>query len=372
MKLKNTYVLSITALLIIIFAFIFTSCTAKVTQEDAAADEETQSGDALPGGEEEYPEDTEEIPEEPSKPEFVGKLTGLETTEELSNIRPVAIMINNIKVATPQQGISQADVIYEVLAEGGITRLLCLFTDYATLPETGSIRSSRDYYIDLSDAHDAIYVHCGGSPAAYETLSARKTENMDGISFNTPFYRNEWRKKNMGMEHSMMTTGDLLVKGIQQKGYRTTSDADQPLEFAEKDAAIGGEDASRMTLKYSYYATSVFKYDDEKKVYMKEQYGAPHIDSNNNEQLSFKNVLVLFCSHSGVLDSSGRIAVYFTGEGEGYYMSDGEYKKIKWTKQSRTSPYTLYEEDGSTELVLNPGKSYIGIAPTGSDVNFEA
>ena len=85
---------------------------------------------------EKTPDDTkpDDVPE---KPKLYNKLTGLETTEELSNIRPVGIMINNIKQATPQQGISQADVIYEVLAEGGISRLFCLFTDYASLPETG-------------------------------------------------------------------------------------------------------------------------------------------------------------------------------------------------------------------------------------------
>ncbi len=94
------------------------------------------------------PEEPQE-PQEPPVPEFVNKLTGEETTEELAGIRPIAMMINNIKAATPQQGISLADVMYEVLAEGGITRLLCLFTDYASLPETGSIRSSRDYFIDL-------------------------------------------------------------------------------------------------------------------------------------------------------------------------------------------------------------------------------
>lgn len=310
----------------------------------------------------------------PYVPEFINKLTGLETTEELADNRPVAIMINNIKKATPQQGISHADIVYEVLAEGGITRLLCLFNDYASLPETGSVRSARDYYIDLSDAHDAIYVHCGTSPMADEVLSARKTNNMNGIYFSTPFYRNQWRLQNMGTEHSLMTTGELLVKGIEKKGYRTESDAKQPLTFALEEQPVDEQatKADYAKLKYSYYATSEFDYDSENGVYLKSQYNDKHIDSNNDTQLSFENVIILYCEQGMVPgDDAGRLWVDFTGDGEGYYMSNGVVKGIKWHKDTRTSIYTLYEQDGQTELVLNPGKSYIGIAPIDAETVFE-
>lgn len=315
---------------------------------------------------------TDEVPEEPK---FYNKLTGLETTEELSNIRPVGIMINNIKQATPQQGISQADVIYEVLAEGGISRLFCLFTDYASLPETGSIRSSRDYYIDLADAHDAIYVHCGGSPAAYDTLKARGTNNMDGIYFSTPFYRNEWRKKHMGMEHSMMTTGERLVKGIEEKGYRTTSDFKQPFSFKESVSALEGEnvtDAKTIAVEFSYYAKSTFDYDETTGMYLKGQFNAPHIDSNNNAQLAFENVILLYASQGAVKnDEKGRIHVDFIGTGDGIYITNGKSEPIKWSKESRTSSYTLYKADGVTELLLNPGKTYVGLPPIGAKTDIQ-
>ena len=315
---------------------------------------------------------TDEVPEEPK---YYNKLTGLETTEELSNIRPVGIMINNIKQATPQHGISQADDIYEELAEGGISRLFCLFTDYASLPETGSIRSSRDYYIDLADAHDAIYVHCGGSPAAYDTLKARGTNNMDGIYFSTPFYRNEWRKKHMGMEHSMMTTGERLVKGIEEKGYRTTSDFKQPFSFKESVSALEGEnvtDAKTIAVEFSYYAKSTFDYDETTGTYLKGQFSAPHIDSNNNAQLAFENVILLYASQGAVKnDEKGRIHVDFIGTGDGIYITNGKSEPIKWSKESRTSSYTLYKADGATELLLNPGKTYVGIPPIGAKTDIQ-
>lgn len=319
------------------------------------------------------PSEESDVFKEPVLPEFVNKLTGMETTEELADIRPVAIMINNIKQALPQQGISQADIMYEVLAEGGITRLLCLFTDYATLPETGSVRSSRDYYIDLADAHDAIYVHCGTSPQATAVLKERNTNNMDGIYFSTPFYRNPDRQKNMGQEHSMMTTGERLVKGIEQKGYRTESDAAQPFKFNSVDTAMNsGNTANKMSLRFSYYQKVELEYDSTSGTYLKYQYGEPHMDSNNDTQLTFENAVVLYCEQGAVKgDSAGRLYVNFYGDGEGQYMSNGEYKNIKWHKDSRTSTYTLYEEDGVTELLLNPGKTYVAIAPTYVSAEFE-
>ena len=316
-----------------------------------------------------------EIPEElvvPEEPEFINKLTGEETTEELSCIRPVAIMINNIKTATPQHGISQADIVYEVLAEGGITRLLCLFTDYANLPVTGSVRSARDYYIDLSDAHDAIYVHCGTSPMADQTLAARKTENMNGMNFDIPFYRDSWRMKNMGYEHSLMTTGEMLTKGIEKKGYRTTSEATQPLSFKLEEEGFDGEAAQYVGVKFSYYAKTELEYDTELGEYSKKQYNSAHIDANTGEQLRFENALILLCEQGMVPgDEAGRLYVNFYGDGDGYYICDGAYKKIKWHKDTRTSSYTLYEEDGKTELMLNPGKTYIAIAPQDAEITFE-
>lgn len=330
-----------------------------------------QTEPPAPNGEDEPKlpvQNTDIVPDEPDViPTVVSKFTGLDVDESLGNVRPVAIMINNIKKATPQQGISNADIMYEVLAEGGITRLLCLFSDYASLPETGSIRSSRDYFIDLSDAHDAIYVHCGGSPAAYDTLTARKTENIDGYYFNTPFYRNKERLKNMGTEHSLMTTGELLVSGISQKGYRTESNTEQPLKFEKADVFPDGEDALSADIKFSYYNTAEFDYNDKEGVYYKKQYGESHIDyvdENTKIPLSFKNIIVLYCDQGLVEgDEAGRLYLNFVGNGEGKYISNGKSCDIKWSRKSRTSSYNLFEEDGLTELMLSPGKTYIAILP---------
>ena len=93
-------------------------------------------------------------------------LTGEGLEEDISGQRPFAVMLNNLSKALPQLGVSQADVIYEIVAEGGITRMLAVFQDIEGVGDLGSVRSARDYYVSLACGHDAISVHAGGSPQA--------------------------------------------------------------------------------------------------------------------------------------------------------------------------------------------------------------
>lgn len=316
----------------------------------------------------------EPVKEEPKVyPEFVNPLTGLETTKELLQNRPVAVMINNIHQSLPQIGVSYADVIYEVLEEGGITRLMALFQDYESVPEIGSIRSARDYYIDISDAHNAIYVHCGGSTYAKDTIAQRNTQDIDGM-FMGYFYRSAERLKTMAYEHTLMISGRGLKTNIDKKGY-STKVSTQPLVFGKDDVEIQGDSASYIEIPFSLaldttpYALSTFEYNADTKQYYKGHYSSKHIDGCNDEQLKFKNVLAIECNQNIIPgDEYGCIQVHFTGKGTGYYATDGKIKPIVWEKKTRTSTYTLYEADGTTPLVLNPGKSYIAIVPTGTQI----
>ena len=173
----------------------------------------------------------------------------------------------------------------------------------------------------------------------------------------------------------MMTTGERLVKGIEEKGYRTTSDFKQPFSFKESVSAISGEnvtDAKTVAVEFSYYAKSTFDYDEATGTYLKGQFSAPHIDSNNNAQLAFENVILLYASQGAVKnDEKGRIHVDFIGTGDGIYITNGKTEPIKWSKESRTSSYTLYKADGVTELLLNPGKTYVGIPPLGAKTEIQ-
>lgn len=327
-----------------------------------------------------------EVPEQSQTNTVINQLTGLPTTQELSTQRPIAIMFNNLKAALPQHGIAEMDVVYEAIVEGSITRLLGIVTDWKNLPSIGSIRSSRDYYIDFCDAHNGIYVHAGGSDIAYQTLWQRHTNNIDGTNgpySSASFYRNqERRKKGVSLEHTLFSSGELLNKAVTGLKYTTTLKDGfvSPFKFSNTTVSIDGADANYIYIPFSTYAQSYFDYNAETGVYDKGQYvsskssldkhDSPHIDGNTNQQLTFENVIIIYTSYR-TIDNKGRQAVNFTGEGTGYYFTDGKCKQIKWKRPTRTGGYTLYEADGQTELLMNAGKSYVGVVKNGTEIIYK-
>ncbi|MBQ4054175.1 MAG: DUF3048 domain-containing protein [Clostridia bacterium] len=310
-------------------------------------------------------------------PEFVNPLTGEATTEEVVNQRPVAIMINNIRVACPQEEVSKADILYECVAEGGITRLLMVTKDYAALGETGSVRSSRKYYIDFALNHDALYVHAGGSDEAYANIRNRDIEHLDGVNpdANTgkdvseggavrSFYRNTDRWYSMGKEHSMMTTGQHIIDGLNYMGYRTElkDGFKDPVNIIQSGfkVELDGQPADAVRMSYVQYQTTEYIYDYNSETYLRYQYGAEHIDGTNGEQLKFANLLVLVMDHANSGDSYGHIYVGTTGSGRGYYCTGGKMIEINWTRANENDPMVITDGDGNV-LYMNKGKTMINV-----------
>ncbi len=306
----------------------------------------------------------DEAPEEDVR--IYNYLNGKTTTKELRDKRPVAIMINNIKNSLPQEGITQGDIYYECAAEGGITRIMMLVSDYENLGTVGSIRSSRDYFVDFIANHDAIYIHAGGSAQAYEKISWRKISNLDGVNMYLPntFRRDETRMYSMGYEHSLMTSGEGIVSGIEQKGYRTELDANQVPLFnfydEETDNKLVGSPASHVHMQSTSVQTVDFVYDEEIGEYLRYQYnGMAHVDGTTGEQLSVKNVIILFTDISVIPgDEAGRLTVGTVGSGQGYYITNGKRKVINWSRNSKTETLHLEYRNGD-ELILNCGKTFI-------------
>ena len=333
--------------------------TTKAPETDADTSAETET---------ETPEPETTAPE-PEDDRIVNPLTGLESDIDFEDRRPVAIMINNIKPATPQEGISYADVMYECIVEGGYTRLMMLAMDYENLPVVGSVRSSREYYLDFAANHDAIYIHAGGSEQAYTEMKQRKVDHLDGVNMSIPgmFYRDAWRQANMGLEHSLMTDGERIVKGIDYVGCRTemTPDFDSPLDFVAFGETVKPENPGTY-LQVTYYSghKPYFKYDENEGVYYRWQFsGDKHIDNTANVQLSFTNIIVLYLPTINLNDEKGHKDVETTGSGEGYYFTMGGYEEISWTKADEDSPIKLYSADGE-ELQLNRGKTFFQICTT--------
>ena len=301
-------------------------------------------------------------------------LTGLPLEQGDPNRRPVAVMINNLKQALPQLGISQADIIYECPVEGGITRMLAVYQAPEQVGTIGSVRSSRPYYLELALGLDAIYLHAGGSPDAYNKIRQWGVTALDCV--NGPyegslFWRDQWRRQNLGYEHSVITSGETIgqlfptysFRQEHQEGYHFD------LEFSD-EMELSGESAATVTVPFSYYKTGLFEYDAHNDEYLVSEYGQPYVDGNSGAQVGVTNLLILK-TDCGVIpgDKLGRMYVVLEG-GQGWYAYGGKYVPITWSKEAPGGQICYYGEDGSP-LTMAAGNSYVCVVPRNSAVTFE-
>lgn len=320
-------------------------------------------------------EQNDELGEEIQKG-ILNPLTGIygDFAEEKMNRMPVAIMINNLKKSLPQKGISKADIIYEIQAEGGITRMLAIFQDPSQVGDIGTVRSSRSYYINMAQSHNAIYMHFGASQIAYDTINQRKDLiALDGIRGGwegTLYYRDAKRRKKAGMEHSVFTSGERIEDALSSLNNDILNkDVKPAFSFNEQHSALNGQSAYDIKVPYSGYITGQFKYDMLTGEYKRYQYGQEHIDEEYKKQLSFKNVFVLRMETSLRENNPyGWLKVVTMGTGKGFYACEGKYIPITWEKHSYNSQIKYYKQDGS-EVLVCPGKTFVAIATQNTDIS---
>lgn len=203
----------------------------------------------------------EQPSESPAEEKQMFPLTGLPTEGDIDQ-RVVSVMINNHPKARPQSGLHQADIVYEVLAEGDITRFLALYQ--SELPErVGPVRSAREYYIDLSDGYHALYVCHGWSPEAKTRLEQGNTDYLNGLFYDgTLFQRVSFRKA----PHNSYITFANIEKGAEQNGYVWTDDID-PLLFRDDEPSGEQVETVRITYSHRAYAQVEYRYAPEQKGY---------------------------------------------------------------------------------------------------------
>lgn len=317
---------------------------------------------------------TEEVTTEDAHPgETYNELTG-EWSADFENKRPVAVMINNIKEALPSSCTKQADIIYECMVEGGITRLLAIFSDYDELEKIGSVRSARHYYINIANEFDAIYVCYGQSKPAKKMLDNGAIDVVNGYVYDPAFYRDSARVA----PHNAYTTGERLVAAIEDLKYSTDYDSEHKpvLTFNETETDLAnGTDANTVRIKFSNYSTPYLTYNAEKKLYERYEYDAPQIDNQAPEDdniLTFKNVLVLSSKYECINEKNDLQELTQVGEGKGFYCTNGKSIPITWKKASKDAVTEYFTEDGES-LKLNPGKTWISIigSSENADVSFE-
>lgn len=287
----------------------------------------------------------------------ISDLTGDWIDESLENKRPLCIMINNIIDSMPQSGISQADITYEMLVEGGITRFLCVFQDYTDLTKLGPVRSARHYYVQMADMHDGYYAHVGWSSYAEEAINNLGVDNLNGLTnlSTIMYYRDETRYA----PHNVYTDTDKIIEGISVDGYRTDHNESYEKMFAFNydDTPIGNNMvANKITTAYSSDYKPWFEYNSKDNLYYRFQYGEDQIDDQTGKQLSYKNVIVMFVQYTDIWE--GLLEIDWNKDGTGFYATDGEYMPITWRQDKGVVKY--YSEDGE-QLKMNPGQTFVTV-----------
>lgn len=290
-----------------------------------------------------------------------------------SKTRPYAVMINNNHAAWPQCGLKDAYLVYEIIAEGGITRMMALYKD--KLPEkVGSVRSARHYFIDYAEENDAIYIHWGGSPQAYSRINSG-IDDLDGMALEgSVFFRDG--SLNRAYEHTGFVNLAKAKEYSDKKEYTRETEKDLLLNYSaiEIDLSTNEEatSANEITLEYSYYHTTSYEYDAENKVYKRYMSGKANIDLETEEQYTAKNIIIYQVDNYSLNDGSGkgRQGLDNLGSGKGYYVSCGYAVPITWEKQAEDSQ-TVYKYPNGEEIVVNDGNTFIQILPTTGEITIE-
>lgn len=282
------------------------------------------------------------------------------------NERPFAVMIDNHKDAWPQAGLQKAYMVYEIVVEGGETRLMALFKG-VDLDKIGPVRSARHYFIDYAMENDAIYVHFGQSPQAQSDIKKYSINEINGISEDGTTF---WRVKDKVQPHNAVTSTEKLKKSAESKKYKMTSKEKSVLNYVTDEVNLtDGTDAETITIPHSQLQTVKYVYDKDKKVYKRYARNVEQKDWDTKETVTTKNIIITFCDNYTLTDeeNKGRQGLKNIGTFDGYYITNGKAIKIKCTKQSREDK-TEYRDLQGNEIKVNDGNTFVNICPIGANV----
>ncbi len=316
-----------------------------------------------------------EVIKSPKNKKVVKKEEQIKIVDLNSTSRPIAVMINNNKAVWGYQaGLQDAYITYEMIVEGGITRMMAIFKDKDTA-RIASVRSSRHYYLDYVLENDALYAHIGWSPRAQSDISSLRINNISADNSSAFTWDNSLRK--IAKEHRAYTSIEKLKAAAKKRGYRLTSDKKLLLTYQAKSLDLSKyEDAmiaNVVRIPYSKTHLTSYSYDAENKVYRRYQNNTEHKDYVTGMQYTAKNIIT-YKVHNYTLNdgyAGGRQDLNNIGSGEGYYISEGYAIPITWEKTSRSNQTIYKVKSTGKELVVNDGNTFIQIQPDNQILTIE-
>ncbi|MGN1329921.1 MAG: DUF3048 domain-containing protein [Clostridia bacterium] len=311
----------------------------------------------------------EEIPPEPEK--IVQIYQGDE--------RPIACMIDNHSDAWPQFSINKAYAVYEIIVEGGETRLMAVFKGVEA-DQVGPMRSSRHYFLDYALENDAIYAHIGWSPQAQKDISTLGVNNINGLEYDTGRAWKEgdvfWRLSSRYAPHNSICNLATIKTAADSKGYRVTSTQESVLNYVTDEVTLEDKAdaiaATNITIPFSTLQSVNFKYDETTQRYTRYARTKLQTDATDDSSITTKNIIITKAENYTLSDgeNKGRQGLKNIGTSEGYYITNGKAIPITATKSSRSSQ-TVYTDSEGNEINVNDGNTFFEICPLTATITIE-
>lgn len=315
--------------------------------------------------------------------------------------RPLAVMIENTPDARPQSGLSQADVVFEAVAEGGVTRFMAMFYCDVQISDTtlAPIRSARTYYIDYASGFNyPLYVHVGGAnvPGPTDALGQIVEygwvgeNDLNQFSIGYPTFVRDYNRvpgKEIATEHTMVTSTEKLWEVADERGWGNVA-PDQRIgrtvvegapwqegyegwSFEDEQSAQGSTTrvAYDFWSGYNDYAV-VWELDTATGMYKRSQGGETHTDLNNDEQVSAANVIVLLTTEKGPINEKKHMLYGTIGRGDALLFKNGNAIEIRWSKATREGELTFTDDRGN-DIELARGLTWISVVNEVTEVAYE-
>ena len=293
------------------------------------------------------------------------RLSGVQVAPELATLPVTGVMVENSDGARPQSGLSDAGVVFEAIAEGGITRFLALYEENQPV-SVGPIRSARPFYIHALLPFDGAYAHVGGSPDALSIIPTLNVKDMNQF-YNGGSYS---RVSSRPAPHNVYTSLSKLIDLEKSKGWTSSNFQGFPrkVDTPSKTPTAGTIDVNVSSADFASHYT----YNTKTNNYSRGEGGAAMIDANTNQQLTPKVVIAMVAPWAyGALDASGAYYTNYSdiGTGVAYIFQDGTVTTGNWSKTAISSQITFTNADGSP-IKLNAGQTWITAVGKTSNVTY--
>lgn len=288
-------------------------------------------------------------PNSPTEQKYYAPYTGEEVTKEVANNIAFMSIIENSPEARPQSGFTEADIVFEAMAEGGITRCLALYQKDNS-PKIGPVRSMRTYFIDLAYEYNLPFAHCGGSHDALDRINKEKPMSLNEM-VNGSYY---WRDKTIKIqEHGLYTSTDKIKALITEKDYIKSPTVKLNFDKAYWDN-LNAPAANNITVKFNGQYTTAYTFKDG--LYYKSMNKIPSINKEDSKPVAVKNIVIQKVNYRTRANEL-YLDADLIGQGDGYIISNGKAQKVTWSKADLHSQ-TIFKDENGKIVPLNPGKTW--------------